>query len=346
MADVVLDMNDQRPIWARPDWFADELRAALPPDWRLAVLDTPTEGTGDGTTRAHPAVLEAVRDARIYMGFGIAGEVLLEGPGIEWVHTGSAGVGSSLTPELRRRAPIFTNSAGIHGPAMAEAVLGMLLHFTRGFDFAVRSQARSTWDTSPFYAAEAPLVEVSTLTIGVVGFGGIGREVSRRARCLGARVLGLRRTAPTRPGPEEGAEVLHGAEGLDRLLAESDVIVVTAPDTPATHHMIDGAAFARMKPGAILINVARGRIVDEEALIGALRSGRLRGAGLDVFAQEPLSPDSPLWRMERVLITPHVSPVTRGFWRREADLILHNLRCFLDGRIDEMRNRVDLDAGY
>ena len=346
MADVVLDMNDQRPIWARPNWFSDELRAALPHDWRLAVLDTPTEGTGDGTARAHPAVLEAVRDARIYMGFGIAGEVITEGPRIAWVHTGSAGVGSSLTPELRHRAPIFTNSAGIHGPAMAEAVLGMILHFTRGFDFAVRAQRRAVWDTAPFYAEEAPLVEVSTLTIGVVGFGGIGREVSRRARGLGARVLGLRRTAPPRPVDDDGAEILHGAGGLDRLLAESDVIVVTAPDTAETHHLIDGGAFARMKPGAIVINVARGRIIDEAALIEALRSGHLRGAGLDVFAQEPLAPDSPLWSMDRVLITPHVSPVTRGFWRREADLILHNLRCFLDDRIDDMRNRVDLDAGY
>jgi phosphoglycerate dehydrogenase-like enzyme len=346
MADVVLDMNDQRPIWARPDWFAEEVRAALPDEWSLAVLDTPTEGTGDGTARAHPAVLDAVRDARIYMGFGIAGEVLVEGPRIAWVHTGSAGVGSSLTPELRQRAPVFTNSAGIHGPAMAEAVLGMILHFTRGFDFAVRSQIEAEWNTGPFYAAEAPLVEVSTLTVGIIGFGGIGREVSRRARALGAHVLGLRRTAPTGPVTDDGAEVLHGEAGFDRLLAESDVIVVTAPDTAATHNLVDGDAFARMKAGAILINVARGRIVDEAALVAALRSGRLRGAGLDVFAQEPLASDSPLWTMDHVLITPHVSPVTRGFWRREADLVLHNLGCFLDDRVEEMRNRVDLDAGY
>ena len=346
MADVVLDMNDQRPIWARPDWFAEEVRAALPRDWSLAVLETPTEGTGDGTARAHPAVLDAVRDARIYMGFGIAGEVLVEGPGIGWVHTGSAGVGSSLTPELRQRASIFTNSAGIHGPAMAEAVLGMILHFTRGFDFAVRSQVERAWNTDPFYAAEAPLVEISTLTVGIIGFGGIGREVSRRARCLGARVLGLRRTAPTTPVTDDGTEVLHGDAGFDRLLLESDVVVVTAPDTAETHNLVDGDAFARMKAGAILINVARGRIVDEAALVAALRSGRLRGAGLDVFAQEPLAANSPLWTMDRVLITPHVSPVTRGFWRREADLVLHNLGCFLDGRVAEMRNRVNLDAGY
>lgn len=343
MAHVVLDMNDQRPVWARPDWFADEVRAALPDGWTLAVLDTPTEGTGDGTTRAHPAVLDAVADARIYMGFGIAEEVLQAGPGIEWVHTGSAGVGSSLTPTMRKRAPVFTNSAGIHGPPMAEAVLGMMLHFTRGFDFAVRNQADGRWDTDPFYAADAPLRELSSMTVGVLGLGGIGTEVATRVRCLGAHVVGLKRT-PGR-GPD-GVEVLVGDAGLARLLEVSDAIVVTAPDTPATRGLLDADAFARMKEGAILINVARGRIVDEAALVEALRSGRLRGAGLDVFAREPLSPDSPLWSMDRVLVTPHVSPVTDGFWRREADLVLHNLGCYLDGRPEAMRNVVDFDAGY
>ena len=343
MAHVVLDMNDQRPVWARPEWFARELRAALPDDWTLAVLDTPTEGTGDGTARAHPAVLEAVRAARVYKGFGSAPEVLVEGPGIEWVHTGSAGVGSSLTATLRERAPHFTNSAGIHAAPMAEAVVGMVLHFTRGFDFAVRAQQRGAWDTAPFYAAETPVREVSGMTIGILGLGGIGTEAGRRFVALGSRVLGLKR----RPGPAPaGVEAVWGDDGWERILRESDALVVTVPDTPETRGMVGTEAFARMKDGVILVNVARGRIVDEAALVSALRSGRLRGAALDVFAEEPLGPTSPLWTMDGVLITPHVSPVSREFWTREADLVLHNLRCFLEDRPEEMRNRVDLDAGY
>lgn len=343
MAHVVLDMNDRRPVWARPDWFARELREALPADWSLAVLDTPTEGTGDGTARAHPAVLEAVRDARIYMGFGIAPDVLTEGPGIEWVHTGSAGVGSSLTSALRERAPHFTNSAGIHAPPMAEAIVGMVLHFTRGFDFAVRAQRRRDWDTAPFYAADTPVREVADMTVGILGLGGIGIEAGRRFAALGARVLGLKRRPGSAP---DGIEAIWGREGWDRLLRESDAVVVTAPDTPETRGMVDADAFGRMREGVILVNVARGRIVDEDALVAALESGRVRGAALDVFAEEPLGPSSPLWTMDRVLVTPHVSPVSRGFWRREADLVLHNLRCFLDGRPEAMRNRVDLEAGY
>ena len=344
MAHVVIDLNDQRPVWAQPEWFAEEVGAALPADWTLAVMRTPSEGTGDGATRVHPDVLAAVRDARVYMGFGIPAELLKAAPALEWVHTGSAGVGSSLTPEMLRRDLVFTNSAGIHGPPMAEAVLGMILHFSRGFDLAQAAKARREWDTSAFYEADAPLVEVSASTVGILGLGGIGREVAWRCAALGARVLGLKRS----PGGDvpDGVEALHGKAGFHRLLAESDFLVVTAPDTPETRGMMDAEAFGRMKEGSVYINVARGKIADEAALADALRTGRLRGAGLDVFAREPLAADSPFWGMDNVLVTPHVSPVTRHFWRREAELVLHNLRCLLEGRPGEMRNVVDKAAGY
>jgi phosphoglycerate dehydrogenase-like enzyme len=343
MARLVVDMNDQRPVWARPAWFERELRAMLPDDWSLAMLDAPAEGTGDGSAAAHPSVLEAVADAEVYMGFGIHPDVIASGPGIRWVHSGSAGVGSSITPELRGRNPVFTNTAGVHGPPMAETVLGMILHFFRGFDFAVTNQRASAWNTEPFYAADCPIRELSESTVGIVGYGGIGRELGRRLTALGARVIGLRRTAAE---DEDGVEMVTGRYGLDRILRESDAVVVTAPDTPETRGLIDADAFVRMKPDAILVNVARGAIVDEAALVDALRDGRIRGAGLDVFAAEPLRSDSPLWELENVLITPHVSGVTNHFWRREADLILHNLECWLAGDVAHMRNVVDLDAGY
>ena len=349
MADVVVDMNDQRPIWARPSWFEAHLREALPSDLSLAVLDTPSEGTGDGSTAAHPEVLDAVRDARVYMGFGIAEAVLHAGPGLEWVHTGSAGVGSSLSPEMLARDIVLTNTAGVHGPPMAEAVIGMMLYFARGFDLAQRPASRDRWDTAPFYAADAPLIEIAGSTVGIVGFGGIGREVAVRARALGARVLGLRRRAPSAPDPDpraEGVEIVHGDAGLARILAESDFVVVAAPDTPETRGLFDTTAFRAMRPEAVFINVARGAIADEDALAHALRSGEIRGAGLDVFATEPLPEDSPLRGLDNVLITPHVSPVTRRFWERETELILHNLGCWLRGEMTAMRNVVDKRAGY
>lgn len=343
MARLVVDMNDRRPIWARPDWFERELRAALPEDWSLAMLDAPAEGTGDGSAAAHPSVLEAVSDAEVYMGFGIHPDVITSGPGIRWVHSGSAGVGSSITPPLRARNPVFTNTAGVHGPPMAETVLGMILHFFRGFDFAVINQRTSAWNTEPFYEADCPIRELSGSTVGIVGYGGIGRELGRRLTALDARVVGLRRTPAD---AEDGVEMVTGRHGLDRILRESDAVVVTAPDTPETRGMIDADAFARMKRDAILVNVARGAIVDESALADALREGRIRGAALDVFTAEPLPSDSPFWSLDNVLVTPHVSGVTNRFWRREVDLILHNVERWLAGDVEGMRNVVDLDAGY
>ncbi len=131
MNKLVLDMKDKRPVWARPDWFVPHLRDAIPDDWEIVVIEEDADGSGDGSARASAAVLEAVKDARVYMGFGIAAEVVTEGWDLEWVHTGAAGVGKSLTPEMLASPVRFTNSAGIHAVPMAETVLGMILYFAR-----------------------------------------------------------------------------------------------------------------------------------------------------------------------------------------------------------------------
>lgn len=358
MGRVVLDMMDHRPVWSMPEWVPTELREALPAGWELVVVDETTDGSGDGAARVSPRVLEAAAEADVYCGYGIPAELLEGGPRLAWVHSGAAGVGSSLTEVMRRRDVIFTNSARIHGPPMAETVLAMILHFHRGLDFAVRNQARARWTTDPYYDADAPIVELANSTVGIVGFGGVGTEIARRVAALGARVIAAKRTPPVEGesdletvagGGRLGTrvEVVHGANGLDAVLRESDVVVLTAPDTPETRGLIDAGAIARMRSGAVLINVARGKILDEEALVGALRTGRLRGAALDVFRREPLPEDHPLWTLDNVLLTPHVSAVTRGYWRREADLILRNLERFLTGApIEAWENVVDKEAGY
>jgi phosphoglycerate dehydrogenase-like enzyme len=358
MRRAVLDMMDRRPVWAMPDWVPDRIREALSPDWELVVVDEETDGSGDGAARVSPAVLEAVADAEIYFGYGIPAPLLEAGPGLRWVHSGAAGVGSSLTPTMLERDVVFTNSAGIHAPPMAETVLAMLLHFSRGLDFALDAQRRGAWTKEPYYAASAPLMELSTATVGIIGFGGIGREVARRVASLGARVIAVKRN-PARAGeanlqPVSGGgvlgsriEMVWGDSGLDAVLRECDAVVVSAPDTPETRGMIDAGALARMKPGAVLINVARGSLVDEAALVEALREGRIRGAGLDVFAQEPLPADSPLWSLPNVVLTPHVSAVTRGFWTRETELIVGNARRYLtDAPPETWENVVDKQAGY
>lgn len=337
---LIIDMADQRALWRIPAWVVDRIRNVVP-EWDVVVSDSPADGSGDGRGAPAESVLEAVADAEVYMGLGIPGEVLDAGPSLRWVHTGTAGVRSSLSPQMLERGVIFTNSAGVHGPAMAESVIGMILHFARCFDVAVRCQQREEWGTARFDGAGSPVREVAGSTVGLIGFGGIGEHVAWRARALGAYVIALKRQAAS---PPEGVEFLYGTEGLQRLLSESDYLVLAAPDTPMTRCMIDEEALARVKPGAVLINVARGRLVDEDAMLAALRAGTLRGAGLDVFANEPLPSGHPLWGMDNVLLTPHVSACTHEFWDRELELVEYNLRQYLAGL--PLRNVVDKSAGY
>ncbi len=339
MPKLVLDLNDRRPAWAMPAWVPEEIRAALPGGWTLHVMESEADGSGDGMVNLSPRLLEAVRDAEIYLGYGIPAGILTEGKELRWVHSGAAGVRGSLTPEMLASPVLFTNTKAVHGPPMAETALGMILHFARGLDLALAGMREGRWDTDPFYRAGHPLVELSRSTVGVFGFGGVGREVGRRVAALGARVLGFDRK------PEGHAPgILFGDDGFRRLLEESDFLVLTAPETEETRGAFDADALARLRPSTVLINLSRGRLVDEEALVHALREGRIRGAGLDVFSREPLPQGHPLWDLPNVLVTPHVSAVTRHFWRRQTDLILENLRRYFAGK--KLLNLVDKEAGF
>lgn len=357
MADFVVDLKDRRPIWAIPPWAVEELRAALPDDWTLHVAESFADGTGDGAGGPPPEVLDALRGARVYVGYGIPPAVLeAGGDTLEWVHTGTAGVGGSLHDAMRSGRARFTNSAGTHGPPIAESVVAALLHFARGLDFAAAAQREARWDPSPFLAADTPVRELGVMTVGILGYGGIGREIGARLRALGSRVLGLRRTDEVPPaGPAagrgaapdpEGMEILHGRSGLERLLAESDALVLSAPDTPETRGILDRDRIRALPRGAVVVNVSRGSLVDEDALVEALRDGHLRGAALDVFAAEPLAEGHPFWGLPNVLVTPHVSAVSRRFWRREMDLVLENFRRLRSGPDTPLLNEVDPERGY
>jgi len=342
---IVLNLGDRRPIWAAPEWVFEELGAALPKGWEMEVIRALTDGAGDGGRAPNREVLRAVKGARIYIGFGVPEPILEAGtPTLEWVHSCAAGVGGSLHETMRTSPVTFTNSAGVHAPPMAETVVGMLLYFARGLDFAVDGQRRGTWNEAPFLETSTPVRELSSMTVGIVGYGGIGREVGVRLRSLGCRVIGVRRSAPKTPIDPAGVEVVHGDSGLETVLAESDAVVIGTPETAQTRGLFTLARLRSMKQGAVLVNIARGKIVDEDALIQILREGHLRGAALDVFAVEPLPDGHPLWTAPNVLITPHTSGVTRGFWRRELDLILENFRRLLDGR--PLLNEVDRERGY
>ena len=349
MRRVVFNMRDERPAWSPPPSVVERLRDSMPAGFELVDVRAPVSGRGDGGGLSDEA-LAAVRGAEVYLGLGLPRELLqaaLAPPSrLRWVHTGAAGVASLLHPELANGDVVLTNSAGIHAEPMADTVLGMILHFFRGLDRAVTAQHRGEWDTAPFEAADSGVRELAGATVGIIGYGGIGRAVARRAAALGMDVVATRRRQNSDDAPSNATTVrlLTGQDGLHRLLESSDVVVVTVPSTPSTRGLLDGNAFRRMRPGAVLINVARGDVVDEAALLDALRDGRLRGAGLDVFAAEPLPASSPFWRMRNVLITPHISATTDRFWDRQAALILDNLGRYATGR--PLRNVVDASAGY
>ncbi len=358
---------DRRPIWALPGRSREAILAAVPADWSVKFMETPADGSGDGVQRAPPELLEAVADARVYMGYGIPAEVLEAAPGLEWVHSGAAGVGGSLGPAMLERDVLFTNSAGIHAVPIAETVLAMILHFARGLDVAVRAQGEGRWSAPAYWAADAPVTELAGSTVGIVGYGGIGREVARKVAALGCRVVAARRrgggeggrgrevvggkgcgrevvVGDVGAGDGGGIEVVAGAKGVGRVVRAADHLVLAVPETPLTRGLMNRRRLAAMKPGSVLVNVARGRLVDEEALLAALDSGHLRGAGLDVFRQEPLPSGHPFHTHPKVLITPHVSATTRRFWERETALIADNLRRFAEGL--PLINPVDREAGY
>jgi phosphoglycerate dehydrogenase-like enzyme len=238
---------------------------------------------------------------------------------------------------------VVTNSAGIMGDTIAEHVVAGALFFLRGLDFAVSQQRRGVWDKSPFVAEGNRIRELAESRALIVGTGGIGSAVARRLSALGCLCTGVRRRSGLQK-PEGFARIVT----LDELTEElpgTDILVLAVPLTPATRGIVTRERLDCLPSGAIVVNVARGALLDEGALAQLLSVGRLRGAVLDVFQEEPLPASSPLWLLSNVLITPHVAAVSpRLFWKREVQLFVDNWERYRTGR--PLRNRIDKEAGY
>jgi len=254
-------------------------------------------------------------------------------PDLRWVHALSAGVERVIRPEMAERGIILTNSAGAYSRAMAESVLASILAVAKCLPEHVRNQQEGIWRT---YSK----VELRGKTLGVLGLGSIGRDAAGLARCLGMRTIGTLRHPRALPG----IDAVYASHEAARVAAESDFLLVAAPSTPATQCLVDEAVLCAMRPTAWLINVARGSLVDEKALLRALDEGRLAGACLDVFEREPLPSDHPFWHMANVLVTPHNSAYSRESFERATELFLDNVARFAAGQ--PLRNVVDLEAGY
>lgn len=340
---LVADLRSAAPAWALPDWVVAALHDATPAGWRVHVVSALTVSDGDGADTPSEEALAAVAGAEAYVGYGAPRALVAAAPRLGWVHSATAGVGSLLTPELLARHLLLTNSAGVHARPIAEYVLGGVLHFLRGFDAAVRQQAEHRWDTEPFVGAGHTARELSECRVLVVGTGGIGSAAAQLFSALGVECTGIRRRPEL--GAPEGFARVAGQDALDAELPGADVLVLAAPLTGGTRHLITRERLELLPAGAIVVNVARGALLDEEALVDGIEGGKLRGAVLDVFGEEPLPAESPLWRVSRTLLTPHVSGVSpRRFWDRELALILENWRRYDSG--EPLINLVDQEAGY
>ena len=287
------------------------------------------------------AVLEGIVDADGYVPGPWGEDVLAAGTRLRWVHFPWAGVETELLPSLLERDVTVTNCAGVFAVPMAEHVLGIMLTFARALHVCARGTAEGLWVGRGARRRVTECIgELCGATVGIVGYGGIGRAVAQRAGAFGMRVLALRRRAQ----PDDAADEVWGPDRLDDLLRESDYVVLSCALTPQTRGLIGRRELALMKPEAVIVNVARGAVIDQSALIRALEGGRLRGAGLDVTATEPLPADSPLWRMDGVLITPHVSGMSPATHGRQFELLRENLRRYAAG--EPLLNVVDKRAGY
>jgi phosphoglycerate dehydrogenase-like enzyme len=267
-------------------------------------------------------------------------ELLAAGPDIRWIQSYSAGVERCVAvPAVRERGILLTNMQRVAGPVMAEHVMAFMLAYARSLQFYIPERMAARWTREP--PPPTRMITVQGKTVLVVGLGGIGVEVAKRAHALGMRVIATR--ASGREGPDFVSYVGLPDELL-KLAAEADFVVNTAPLTPATSGMFDARFFAAVKPGAFFVNVGRGQSVVQSELVAALRSGRLGGAGLDVTDPEPLPADSPLWQMQNVIITPHVSAQSDVGDEARFAIGIENLRRYVAG--EKMLSVVDVAKGY
>jgi phosphoglycerate dehydrogenase-like enzyme len=323
---VVVAVISPAPAWVMPRRFVEQLRRDFPQHTFLDAWDRET-------------LRRLLPEADVAFTPFIDRDLFASATRLRWVQSPAAGVGSLMFPELLASEVVLTSARGIRARSIAEHVLGVTIALARRLPATLRAQAAHHW------AQEELETETRALQgqrMGIIGLGAIGLEVVKIAAPFGFCVSAIRRRAGE-PVPD-GVDEVWTPDRLPDLLAQSDVVVLAAPHTPDTKRLIGRAQIDRMKRGALLVNVARGKLVDDEAVVEALRDGRLGGAALDVFSQEPLEPSSPYWDLPNVIVTPHTSGAMQDYWTPLVALFADNLRRFEKG--EPLRNVVDKVAGY
>jgi phosphoglycerate dehydrogenase-like enzyme len=280
-------------------------------------------------------------DTDIFVGSSLRVEQFAYAKRLKWIHSTSAGVSQLSYPELQNSEVVVTNPRGIFSIPMAEHTIGLLLALARNFPDSVHYQDRSQWGQQEIWDRPQHLTELNGQLLLILGFGSIGRELARRAKALDMRIWGVTRSGK---GDASLAEKIVPIAELQKVLPDADYVVIAAPETKETNQLIGVAELALMKKSARIINVARGSLLDQAALVEALKHGRLAGAALDVTEPEPPLAEDPLWHAPNLFITPHTSAISDRLWTRQTHVLLDNLQRWFSGH--ELINRVDLKLGY
>jgi phosphoglycerate dehydrogenase-like enzyme len=326
---LVIYLPHRQPIWMLPEGCLETIRRRALKSFQI---DLPMN---------EDAFVRVLPGAEVLFAWGIARRHVDKADTLRWMHTPLAGVDRVLSPELVKSPIRITSSRGVNSVAVAEHTLGLILSMTRGIADSVRAQGESRWAQHEIWGRRPPVQELHGQVLGILGLGDIGRELAVRARALGMTVWGLVRTPRAKP---DYVDRLLAAGKEEALIRASDVLVLAVPLTGDTKGMIGERQLKRMKHTACLINIGRGELVQESALVRALREGWIAGAGLDVYATEPLPPSSPLWRLPQVVMTPHIAGTHPQYMGRSAEIFLNNLKRYLAG--EPLINEVDKQAGY
>jgi len=326
---VLIGVISPAPAWVMPRHFVDQLRREFPQHTFSEAWDRET-------------LRRLLPDADAAFTPFVDRDVFPSASRLRWVQSPAVGVGSLMFPELLASPVVITSARGIRARAIAEHVLGVTIALARRLPVAIRAQVAHRWAQAELEGADVDVRTLQGRRLGIVGLGAIGLELVKIAAPFGFRISAIRRRAGE-PKPD-GVEEVWPPDRLPNLLAQSDVVVLAAPHTPETKRLIGRAELEGIKQGALLVNIARGKLLDDDALIAALRDGRVGGAALDVFSTEPLPPDSPYWDLPNVIVTPHTSGAMQDYWTPLVALFADNLRRFERG--ESLRNVVDKVAGY
>jgi phosphoglycerate dehydrogenase-like enzyme len=315
-------------LWHAPSWIRERLQQDFPGHQFIQLQN-------------YDRVPQEIADTDVFIGLSLRPEQFAAAKRLRWIHSPAAAVHQLMYPELIKSSVALTNSTGVHGPVVAEHAITLLLALAKRLPQAMQYQARHEWSQNQLWQGSPRPREVADSTVLVIGMGSIGREFAARAKALGMRILAIREN-PAKG--LDGADAVYGSAQIDEVLPQADYVLLCTPVTPATTGIMNAARLGKMKPDAYLINVARGPLIDEAALLDALQHRRIAGAALDVFNQEPLPADSPFWSLDNILITPHTAAVTDRLWERHYRLIVDNMKRFLAG--ERLLNEVDKSRGY